>query len=186
MLLGVVDDDNGFSTIAVIITVVITIIMLVIMTLIMMIIMYLRYQYKVKAGVNDDSNVNSAHKDPYGNDIALNTNPDYENAATVIKMDTSPADYETAIITTDTVVEYENSAAINTDTSPMPYETPIVRRDTNPDYENDSAAIRMDVNPAYGIVAIKMDINPSYGTPVSIKMDTNPAYATTTVTKTTK
>ena len=86
---------------------------------------------------------------------------------------------------TYTNIEYENSAAINMDTDPMPYETPVMRRDTNPDYENDGAAIRMDVNPAYGIVAIKMDINPSYGTPVSIKMDTNPAYAATTVIKTT-
>ena len=141
------------------------------MTLMMIIIMYLKYQYKVRAGVNDDHNINS--------------NPDYENASAVIKMDTSPADYETAVIRMDTNIEYENSAAIRMETSPMPYETPFMRRDTNPaDYENDSAAIRMDVNPAYGIVAIKMDINPSYGAPVSIKLETNPAYAATTVTKT--
>ena len=143
------------------------------MTLMMIIIMYLKYQYKVRAGVNNDHNIN--------------TNPDYENASAVIKMDTSPADYETAVIRMDTNIEYENSAAIRMETSPMPYETPFMRRDTNPaDYENDSAAIRMDVNPAYGIVAIKMDINPSYGAPVSIKMETNPAYAVTTVTETTE
>ena len=97
----------------------------------MIIIMYLRYQYKVKAGVNDDSR-------------NVNTNPDYENASAVIKMETGPADYETAVIRMDTNIEYENSSAINTDTSPMPYETPVMRRDTNSNYENDSAAIRMD------------------------------------------
>ena len=145
--------------------------MIAIMTVMMIIIMYLKYQYKVKAGVNNDRNINS--------------NPDYENASAVIKMDTNPADYETAVIRMDTNIEYENY--IRMETSPMPYETPVMRRETNPvDYENDSAAIRMDVNPAYGIVAIKMDINPSYGTPVSIKMETNPAYAATTVTKTTE
>ena len=85
--------------------------------------MYLKYQYKVKDGVDDDNYdyVNTAQKDPYGNNIGLDTNPDYENAA-AIKMDTSPI-----------------------------YDTAVIRMDTNPAYG--TAAIKMDTNPAYGTPA---------------------------------
>ena len=97
------------------------------------IIMYLKYQYKVKDGVDDDNNdyVNTAQKDPYGNNIGLDTNPDYENAA-AIKMDTSPI-----------------------------YDTAVIRMDTNLAYG--TAAIKMNTNPAYGTPAsIKIDTNPAY------------------------
>ena len=49
-----------------------------------------RYELKEKVKVDDDKNVNTKQKDPYGGNITMDTNPAY-GTATTIKMDTNPA-----------------------------------------------------------------------------------------------
>ena len=89
-------DDDELSTIAIIgITFAVTfIITLVVTALISVIItrMYYNYRYelKEKVKVDDDKNVNTKQKDPYGGNITMDTNPAY-GTATTIKMNANPA-----------------------------------------------------------------------------------------------
>ena len=89
-----IDDDELSTGVAVAISVVVTfIITLVVTALISVIITSLYYKYwyelKEKVKVDDDKNVNTK-QDPYGGNIAMDTNPAYATTA-AIKMDTNPA-----------------------------------------------------------------------------------------------
>ena len=88
------DDELSRGEVAAITFAVTFIITLVVTALISVIItsMYYNYRYelKEKVKVDDDKNVNTKQKDPYGGNITMDANPAY-GTATTIKMDTNPA-----------------------------------------------------------------------------------------------
>ena len=88
------DDElstGAVVTISIVVTFIITLVVTALITYIITSMYYnYRYELKEKVKVDDDKNVNTKQKDPYGGNITMDTNPAY-GTATTIKMDTNPA-----------------------------------------------------------------------------------------------